>query len=149
MNRTQSPDKPLLVRRAGLSGTAIPPRCSTIVVVDFPTLSGLPMQLQRYFVTCGRGIEPVLADELRDLGASHIEQGRGGVHFSGDQALLYQANLWLRTAIRVLWPILEAPVQSPEALYDAVRTVDWTRTHLDTIDACIAKHDESMRLCQV
>src|SRR5438309_27465 len=27
---------PLLVRRAGLSGTAIPPRCSTIVVVDFP-----------------------------------------------------------------------------------------------------------------
>jgi putative N6-adenine-specific DNA methylase len=85
------------------------------------------MHLQRYFATCARGIETVLAGELRDLGASDIEQGRGGVHFSGDQALLYQANLWLRTAIRVLWPILEVPVQSPEELYDAVRTVDWTR----------------------
>src|SRR5438105_10914841 len=85
------------------------------------------MHLQPYFATCGRGIEPVLAGELRDLGASHIEPGRGGVHFSGDQALLYRANLWLRTAIRVLWPILEARVESPEALYEAVRSVDWTR----------------------
>jgi putative N6-adenine-specific DNA methylase len=86
--------------------------------------TGQPMQ--RYFATCGRGIESVLACELRDLGATNIEPGRGGVHFSGDQALLYQANLWLRTAIRVLWPILEAPVESYEELYDAVRTVDWT-----------------------
>src|SRR5438552_379041 len=85
------------------------------------------MHLQRYFATCARGIEPVLAGELRALAASHIELGRGGVHFAGDQAVLYQANLWLRTAIRVLWPILEAHVESPEQLYDAVRTVDWTR----------------------
>jgi putative N6-adenine-specific DNA methylase len=85
------------------------------------------MPPQRYFATCARGIEPVLAGELRDLGAGNIDQGRGGVHFSGDQALLYQANLWLRTAIRVLWPILEARVESPENLYDAVRTVDWSR----------------------
>src|SRR5437588_2754833 len=85
------------------------------------------MVLRRYFATCARGIEAVLAAELRALKASTVEPGRGGVHFSGDQALLYQANLWLRTAIRVLWPILEVPVESPEALYDAVRTVDWTR----------------------
>jgi len=85
------------------------------------------MHLERYFATCARGIEPVLAGELRELGAGNIEQGRGGVHFSGDQALLYQANLWLRTAIRVLWPILEVRVESPDELYDAVRTVDWTR----------------------
>jgi putative N6-adenine-specific DNA methylase len=85
------------------------------------------MPSQRYFATCARGIEPVLADELRTLGANAVEPGRGGVHFAGDQALLYQANLWLRTAIRVLWPILEAPVESPEELYEAVRSVDWTR----------------------
>src|SRR6266849_3399089 len=85
------------------------------------------MHLERYFATCARGIEPVLAGELRELGAGNIEQGRGGVHFSGDQALLYQANLWLRTAIRVLWPILEAHVESPEELYDAVRSIDWSQ----------------------
>jgi putative N6-adenine-specific DNA methylase len=33
----------------------------------------------------------------------------------------------LRTAIRVLWPILEAHVESPEELYEAVRSVDWSR----------------------
>src|SRR5207237_4957410 len=89
-----------------------------------------------YFATCGRGIEPVLAGELRDLGAGAIEQGRGGVHFAGDQARLYEANLWLRTAIRVLWPILEVPVESNDQLYDAVRTVDWS--HLLTPEHTLA-----------
>ena len=41
---------------------------------------------------------------------------RGGVAFAGDQALLYQANLWLRTAVRVLQPILEAEVRTPDEL---------------------------------
>jgi putative N6-adenine-specific DNA methylase len=56
-----------------------------------------------------------------------VVPGRGGVHFSGDQSTLYQANLWLRTAIRVLQRILEATVTSPEELYDAVQTIDWSR----------------------
>jgi putative N6-adenine-specific DNA methylase len=83
--------------------------------------------LTRYFATCARGIEPVLADELRGLGASAVEPGRGGAAFAGDRALLYQANLWLRTAIRVLMPVLTAPVSSPDELYDAVRSLDWSR----------------------
>jgi putative N6-adenine-specific DNA methylase len=85
------------------------------------------LRIERYFATCGRGIEPVLADELRALGARGVKPGRGGVSFCGDRALLYQANLWLRTAIRVLWPILEADVSSPDELYEAVRSLDWTR----------------------
>jgi 23S rRNA (guanine2445-N2)-methyltransferase len=80
-----------------------------------------------YFATCARGIEPVLADELRALGADAVVPGRGGVAFAGDRALLYRANLWLRTAIRVLRPILEVTVASPDELYDAVRGIDWSR----------------------
>jgi putative N6-adenine-specific DNA methylase len=80
----------------------------------------------RYFATCARGLEPVLAAELRDLGAGGVEPGRGGVAFAGDHALLYKANLWLRTAVRVLKPILEADVASPDELYEAVRGFDWT-----------------------
>jgi putative N6-adenine-specific DNA methylase len=68
-----------------------------------------------------------LANELHALGATDISPGRGGVTFHGDRLLLYRANLWLRTAVRVLWPILEAEVHSPEALYDAVRTIDWQK----------------------
>ena len=85
------------------------------------------MNHERYFATCGRGIEPVLAQELRDLGAAGVDPGRGGVHFYGDRTMLYRANLWLRTAIRVLRPILEAPVASPDELYDVVRSIDWSR----------------------
>src|SRR5262245_45719676 len=83
--------------------------------------------VQRYFATCARGIEPVLAEELRRLGAAGVEPGRGGVGFEGDQALLYRANLWLRTAVRVLRPVLEATVTTPDELYDAVRSLDWSR----------------------
>ena len=85
------------------------------------------MSVYHYFATCGRGIEPVLASELRELGAQNVTPGRGGVRFEGDRPLLYRANLWLRTAIRVLCPILEAAVTSPEELYEAVQTIDWSQ----------------------
>ncbi len=80
----------------------------------------------RFFATCARGLEPALARELAGLGARRVEPGRGGVSFAGDAALVYRANLWLRTAVRVLRPILEADVRSPDELYDAVRSVDWS-----------------------
>jgi putative N6-adenine-specific DNA methylase len=85
------------------------------------------MNPERLFATCARGLEPVLANELTALGAREVAPGRGGVGFGGDRLLLYKANLWLRTAIRVLQPILEAPVTAPEELYEAVQTIDWQR----------------------
>ncbi len=81
--------------------------------------------MTRYFATCARGLEKFLANELRALAAVDVEPGRGGVHFAGDLALLYRANLWLRTAVRVLRPILEAEVRNPDELYDACRTLNW------------------------
>jgi putative N6-adenine-specific DNA methylase len=81
--------------------------------------------MSHYFATCARGLEPVLTAELTALGAGSVEPGRGGVRFAGDHALLYRANLWLRTAVRILRPILEVEVRSPDELYDAVRTVNW------------------------
>ncbi len=84
------------------------------------------MVMTTYFATCARGLEPVLARELTLLGADAVEPGRGGVRFRGNSALLYRANLWLRTAVRVLRPLLEAEVKSPDELYDTVRTVNWS-----------------------
>jgi putative N6-adenine-specific DNA methylase len=83
--------------------------------------------LCRYFATCARGIEPVLAQELRELGAQEVEPGRGGAAFRGDRTLLYRANLWLRTAVRVLVPITEIHVTSPDELYEVVKALDWGR----------------------
>jgi putative N6-adenine-specific DNA methylase len=81
--------------------------------------------MTRYFATCARGLEPILADELSALGAAQVEPGRGGVTFHGPAALLYRACLWLRTAVRVLRPVSEFDAHSPDELYEAVRAVDW------------------------
>jgi putative N6-adenine-specific DNA methylase len=80
-----------------------------------------------FFATCARGLESVLADELRSLQAQDVAVGRGGVRFGGDLTTLYRANLWLRTAIRVLQPIHEADVQSTDDLYAMVKALDWSR----------------------
>lgn len=89
-------------------------------------MSSNPEAASRYFATCARGLERILADELLALGASDVEPGRGGASFAGDKALLYRANLWLRTAVRVLKPIVEADVTTPDELYDSVRDFDWS-----------------------
>jgi putative N6-adenine-specific DNA methylase len=81
----------------------------------------------QFFATCARGIEPVLARELVALDAAEVVAARGGVHFQGDKELLYRANLWLRSAIRVLQPILQVDAHTTEELYDAVRIIDWQR----------------------
>lgn len=82
--------------------------------------------MPRFFATCARGLESVLARELLALGADGVQPGRGGVDFQGEAEILYRANLWLRTAVRILQPIHDADVHSPEELYDAVRSLDWT-----------------------
>ena len=81
--------------------------------------------MTRYFATCARGLEPILAGELANLRAFDIAHGRGGVTFSGPLELVYRANLYLRTAVRVLRPVFEGVVRNPDELYDAVRTIDW------------------------
>ena len=86
----------------------------------------LPFSMN-FFATCAVALEPILADELRALGADSVSPGRGGVSFTGDHLILYRANLWLRTAVRVLLPIVEARVRNPEELYEAVQTIDWSQ----------------------
>lgn len=80
-----------------------------------------------YFATCARGLEPILADEIAALGGKDVEKGRGGVNFRGDKATLYKACLWLRTAVRVLEPLLEFPCRHPDELYDQCRSINWSR----------------------
>lgn len=71
-------------------------------------------------------LEEVLARELEELGATNIEIGRRMVSFTGDQALLYRANLRLRTALRVLKPIYTFRATNPDELYQVLVGFDWT-----------------------
>lgn len=79
-----------------------------------------------YLATAAKGTEDLLAEELEELEADEIEPERGLVRFRGDVELGWKANLWLRTAMRVLKPIADFPAPSPEALYEGMRGVRWT-----------------------
>ncbi len=78
-----------------------------------------------YFAVSARGIEPVTAAELEQLGARNVRPVPGGVHFEGDMRLLYRASLWLRTASRILRPLRDFAAQTPEMLYSQTRRVRW------------------------
>lgn len=73
------------------------------------------------------GLEEVLAQELRDLGAADPQPGKRVVTVNGDERLLYRANLHLRTALRVLVPVASFPARNEDELYEAVRGIDWSR----------------------
>lgn len=87
-------------------------------------------QTHDFFATTAKGMEDLLAAELRQLGASAVETERAGASFSGSIEVAYRACLWLRVANRVLLPLTSFPAPTPEALYDGVRTIRWS-DHLD------------------
>jgi putative N6-adenine-specific DNA methylase len=80
---------------------------------------------QPLVATCARGLERVLADELRALGAVAVAPDRGSVLFSGDLRTVYDTNLRLRTAMRVLAPLVRGEVRSRESLYELASSVAW------------------------
>ena len=71
------------------------------------------------------GLEGVLAQELKDLGAENIVEGRRSVSFEGDLKLMYEANYWLRTAISILKPIASFKAENEQALYDGIYAIKW------------------------
>ncbi len=73
-----------------------------------------------------QGLEDVLAEELRQLGAVNVEPGRRMVSFEGDLAMLYKANMCCRTALRILKPIYKFTASDPDALYEMIKEFDWT-----------------------
>lgn len=74
-----------------------------------------------------KGLEAVLADELRALGARNVEPGRRMVSFEGDKEMLYKANLCCRTALRVLKPFYTFSAGDADTLYDRVKEYDWSK----------------------
>lgn len=74
-----------------------------------------------------QGLEDVLAEELRNLGAKNVEPGRRMVSFEGDLAMLYRANFCCRTALRILKPIYKFTAADPDELYSLIKEFDWNR----------------------
>lgn len=74
-----------------------------------------------------QGLEGVLAEELRGLGAGDVRPGRRMVAFTGDLEMLYRANFRCRTALRILKPFYKFSARDADELYDKAKAFDWNR----------------------
>jgi len=84
------------------------------------------VSLQAFFASCPRGLEALLAEELRGFGARTAEPLPGGVAFEGDTRTCYRANLESRLATRVLMRLGRAPYSDEQDVYEAALALRWT-----------------------
>ncbi|MEN8152311.1 MAG: THUMP domain-containing protein, partial [Planctomycetota bacterium] len=82
---------------------------------------------ETFFASCPPGYERVLLAECRALKLVKPEAQYGGVRFFGTREHAIRANLWLRTASRVLLHLARFPAKTKDELYDGVRNVKWGR----------------------
>lgn len=87
----------------------------------------------KFFVSCSKGLEYLLVDEMLALGADRATATLAGVNAEGDHDVALRAVLWSRLASRVLWPLAEFECANEAALYDGVAAIDWAE-HLGRDD---------------
>lgn len=83
--------------------------------------------MDSFFAPCAKGLELLLAEELRALGATATRETRAGVSFDGNLTTAYRACLWSRLASRVLLPLAKFNAADAQALYDGAHTIGWDR----------------------
>jgi len=87
--------------------------------------------------TCAGGAEPYLEEELRSNDLHPLIRENGVVHFSGGFPEIVKANNLLRTASRILLPLISGSVDGYDDLYRLCRTLDW---------ATIIRPEQSLRV---
>jgi putative N6-adenine-specific DNA methylase len=82
-------------------------------------------KIENFFAPCPRGLEPLLAEDLRDAGADHVRIVPGGTEFSGSWETCYRVNLESRIASRVMWRVAAGSYRSEDDVYRLAMSVDW------------------------
>jgi len=83
-------------------------------------------ETQQYVAKTFAGLESVLAEELRELGATQVEEGHRAVSFTGTKETMYKANYMARSAIRILKSIIDFPSDGETDYYRAVSKINWS-----------------------
>lgn len=74
---------------------------------------------------CHFGLESVLKKEIVDLGYEITEVEDGRVTFCGDVEAVCRANVFLRTAERILWKVGSFRATTFEELFEKTREIPW------------------------
>ncbi|MFZ6027341.1 MAG: THUMP domain-containing class I SAM-dependent RNA methyltransferase [Chloroflexota bacterium] len=83
-----------------------------------------------FFAVCAPGLEPYLAQEMKQLGLTVAASGDdfGGVAFTGELLDLYRANLWLRSASRIQAQVgMDFVADSFARLHQKAAQLPWER----------------------
>lgn len=99
--------------------------------------------MDRYFATCPRGLEALLAEDLAAAGARDIAPTAGGVSAAGDLATGYRINLESRIATRLLLQVAAGSGRDEAAIYRLAYDVDWPR--LFSVDRSIRVYVTAIR----
>ncbi|MBE0486461.1 bifunctional 23S rRNA (guanine(2069)-N(7))-methyltransferase RlmK/23S rRNA (guanine(2445)-N(2))-methyltransferase RlmL [Marinobacter sp.] len=78
-----------------------------------------------FFVTCPKGVEYLLGDELESFGLAQVRNAPAGVWVEGELEAGYRACMWSRLANRVILHIAEVDARSADELYEGVVALDW------------------------
>jgi putative N6-adenine-specific DNA methylase len=73
------------------------------------------------------GLEDVLAEEIKSLGAGDVNTVNRAVTFNGDKELLYRSNYCARTALSVLMQIADFRIRTKDDLYKGGIKIEWDR----------------------
>lgn len=83
------------------------------------------MKTYKMLAPCMFGVEGILADELKRLGALNVKSENGRVLFEGDSEILASANINLRTAERVLLVVGMFNATTFEELFEGTTKLPW------------------------
>lgn len=98
----------------------------------------------KFTVTAARGMLPLLAKELVEMGIKETKQEQGNIRFSGSLEDAYRVCLWSRVAIRVLMPIAHFSATTTDELYQGIYNLPW-EDHIDAEGSTIAVDFNSFR----
>ncbi|PCJ32819.1 MAG: bifunctional 23S rRNA (guanine(2069)-N(7))-methyltransferase RlmK/23S rRNA (guanine(2445)-N(2))-methyltransferase RlmL [Gammaproteobacteria bacterium] len=102
------------------------------------------MTKHKFTVTAARGMLPLLATELVEMGIKDTKQEQGNIRFIGTLEDAYRVCLWSRVAIRVLMPIAHFTAKTTDELYQGIHDLPW-EDHIDAQDSTIAVDFNSFR----
>ncbi|WP_079908588.1 class I SAM-dependent RNA methyltransferase [Paenibacillus sp. 32352] len=75
--------------------------------------------------TAPMGLEAIVAREVRDLGYDQVTVENGRVTFVGDELAIARANLWLRTADRILVKMGQFKAVTFDELFEGTKALPW------------------------
>jgi 23S rRNA (guanine2445-N2)-methyltransferase / 23S rRNA (guanine2069-N7)-methyltransferase len=78
-----------------------------------------------WLAACPKGLEQLLADEIRQLGGEVVKETHLGVRWIGTLKQGYEFCLWTRLANRLLLPLEERQVDNVDQMYDVAHSIPW------------------------